>query len=498
MLEIAGIIIGIIVGIFVLIFGGRGLIDIARERRERKEQTALNTTAIVGGTETTTVDTTYSTSTVNVPRSVGPLTEATTIGLQPLVGREKEVSFLQERLDGVLQGKGCVVFITGQVGIGKTRLVRELQDHAQQKGCRWLQGHHDKAGGHAYQAWVEMVRGCLQQSDVSLIERLAGPYAGQIAKLVPEVGVRAEGVSVGVPSDPEGERVRLFEGLIQFFVKISHEVPLVLFLDDLQWAPSIGLVHHLARSIGDQRVLTLAAYRDDELKENPALWEMVLAMNRERLFHSLPLKPLEKGDVGQLISRTLEETIAPQLVEVVFRKTEGNPFFVEEVLHLLQDRQAIVRTATGWEVREASSLETPESVKAVIHERLARLGKAAEELLRMAAVIGREFSLRLLKELVDQEEESLIEVLDRCEAARLVRPQPVHAEEMYSFTHNLIQEALYESIGSARRRRHHLRIGQVMEKLYAARLDDRYDALAHHFTGQTALWHCFRSFRKAA
>ncbi len=398
-----------------------------------------------------------------------------------LVGRKTEMSFLQERLDATLQGKGSVVFITGQAGIGKTRLAREARDHAIQRGCQWLEGKYERAVSHPYKAWTEVVRSYLHQSEARSLQSLAGPYAAHLAKIVPEVAGGLEGPAEAVRSDPESERLLLFEGLTQFFIHVSQEAPLVLFLDDLQWAPSIELLHHLSQNIGNQRLLTLAAYRDDELKENPGLWRTVLAMNRNRLFHPLPVNPLEEKEVEQMVSQRVEGASDSQLVEVVYHKTEGNPFFVEELLRLLQERKAIVHTEAGWQLKEPGSLETPESVKAVINEHLERLGKDAEELLRMASVIGREFPLGLLRELVDQSEETLIEVMDRCERAGLIDSKQVPGEEMYSFTHDLMQEALYESIGSARRRRHHLRTGQAIEKLYGTRLEARYDALAHHF-----------------
>jgi tetratricopeptide (TPR) repeat protein len=404
---------------------------------------------------------------------------ATTIGSRPLVGRKRELAFLQERLEATLQGKGSVLFITGPAGIGKTRLVRELQDHAAHKGCQWLEGKYNKAGSQPYRAWADVARSYLQQGDAA--SHVAGPYAVHLAKIVPEMAGGSEDTRATVRGDPESERLRLFEGLTQFFIHISHQASLVLFLDDLQWAPSIELLHYLARNIGNQRVLVLGAFRDDELKTNETLWGKVLAMNRERLFQPLPLEPLEQREVAQLMSCTLEETITPQLVDVIYHRTEGNPFFVEEVLRLLRERKAIIHTEAGWNLRDPALFETPESVKAVVNERIESLGKDAVELLRMASVIGREFPLHLLREFMGQEEEGLIQVMDRCEAAGLIRPQRAPGEEVYSFTHDLMQEALYENIGSARRRRHHLRIGHAMERLYAARLADRYDVLAHHF-----------------
>jgi DNA-binding winged helix-turn-helix (wHTH) protein/tetratricopeptide (TPR) repeat protein len=404
---------------------------------------------------------------------------ATIIGSQPLVGREKEMSFLQERLNAAVQGQGSVVFITGQAGIGKTRLGREVRDRAVGMGCQWLEGRYE-AVSQPYQAWTEITRSYLHQSGASL-QSVVGPYAVHLAKIVPEVGGGLESTSPVVRADPAGERFRLFEGLTEFFIHVSREAPLVLFVDDLHWAPSIEVVQHLARNIGNQRVLTIGAYRDDELKDNPGLSRTVLAMNRQRLFHPLTLSPLEQKEVAQLVSQRVDGTTNSQLIDVVFHKTEGNPFFVEEMVRYLQERKAIVQTETGWRLTEAASIETPESVKALIQEHLERLDQNAQELLQTASVIGRDFPLGLLRELVDQGEDRLIQGMDQSAKAGLVLRKRVPGEEVYSFTHDLMQEALYESVGPASRTRYHLRTGQAMEKLYAARLEGWYDALAYHF-----------------
>jgi len=331
-----------------------------------------------------------------------------------------------------------------------------------------------------YKAWTDIVRNYLHLRGASL-QSIAGPYAAQVAKIVPGAAGGAEGSGSVGPSNPEEERFHLFEGLTQFFVHISQEKPLVIFLDDLQWASSIELVHHLSRNFGNQRVVMLSSYRDDDLKQNSKLWNTLMAMSKERLFHSLPLRALDEENVGRLMSNAAKGSITPQLLAAIYKRTEGNPFFVEEVVRFLRERDEIVQTEVGWDMRESGSLVTPESVKMVITERMEQLGQDAEEALRIASMIGREFSLRLLGELMGREEDAIVKVLDRCEAAGVVVSRQVLGEETYNFTHDLLQEALYEGIGPAQRRRHHLRTGQAMEKLYATRLEDRYDSLAHHF-----------------
>ncbi len=489
MLEIAGIVIGIIAAAFVMIFGGRGLIDIVHDRKERKRQQVGNESQHVASSEATTRPTDSNVSAALLRESSPPLQPGTGLGLEraeattteryPLVGRDRELLFLNERLEVMLQGEGSLVFITGQGGIGKTRLIRELRGSARAKGCQWLEGRLEKAGSQPYKAWTEIVRRCLAEQGAS-IESLAGPYQRVLGKIVPEISAELE-TSEPKASDPESERFRLFEGLTQFVIQASHQSALVLFLDDLQWAPSIELLHHLARNIGNQRVLMLVAYRDDELKEKSNLWQTVLAMNRERLFYPLRLEPLRQGDVARLLSHRVEGIMDPQLAEVLYHKTEGNPFFVEELLRLLQERKALVKSGEGWRLSDPDALEVPESVKAVVTEHMERLGTQAQGVLQMASVIGREFSLATLRELVGQGEETLVDVMDQCVQSGLLSAQRVPGQEVYSFTHDLIQEALYESIGPARRRRHHLRAGQALEKLYRGRLERESEALAYHF-----------------
>jgi DNA-binding winged helix-turn-helix (wHTH) protein len=405
---------------------------------------------------------------------------ATMIGSRPLIGRNKELAFLQERLEAALQVNGNVVFITGQAGIGKTRLVRELRGQAERQGCKWFEGKYEKTASLPYGPWTDIIRRCLSVSEDSSLQGLAKNQVHQLAKIVPELAGE-NGGPVARRTDPDSARFELFEAITQFFIQASHHSPLTLFVDDLQWAPSIELLQQMSRNIGNQRILLLAAFRDDELGAESNLSQTLLAMNRERLFHPLPLAPLGHEDVAQLLSQTIGGSADSQLVEIIYTKSEGNPFFVEEILRLLQEQNALVPGENGLTLREANELRLPESVKVVIKEHLQGLGENVYDTLQMASVIGRQFSLSLLQNLSGQDEEALVNMMDRCLHAGLIVEDRTPGEEVYGFTHDLMQEALYESIGPARRKRHHLRAAQSMEKLYTGRLEHQYDALAHHF-----------------
>lgn len=400
---------------------------------------------------------------------------------QALVGRERELVLLRQRVDAALRGEGSLVFVTGEAGIGKTRLAWEIRAYARGRGILWLEGHYAKEGSIPSQPWVEAIRTFLVTASPALLEKVLLPYGADLSKLVPEVSERLGPLPSLPRVNPEEERARRFEALAGFFREVAREQPLALFLDDLQWAPSLDTLHHIARSVVTERLLLLATYRDAELKENPTLAKTVLALNRERLFHPLPLKRLGEGEVAKMVAQTLGEVACAKVAEVVYQKTEGNPFFVEEVVRYLIESGAISLGEKSWDVKDPTLVQVPDSVKAVVGERLERLGEEASGLLAWASVVGREFTLPLLKEMAGLEEEKLLEVVDTAVAARVLTPRLSLGREAYAFVDHQIRDVLYEGIGPARRCRFHLKVAHALEQVHARRLEEQYDALAHHF-----------------
>ena len=193
------------------------------------------------------------------------------------------------------------------------------------------------------------------------------------------------------------------------------------------------------------------------------------------------LEALTPSSVERLINAKIDGAIAPSLAGTIAAKTGGNPFFVEEIVKLLREQAALAQTESGWELKPSHRFNVPDSVKLVISERVEQLGRPAAELLAIAAVIGRQFTQRLLQTLAATDEKSVADVLDRCENAGVVTGAPALANDGYKFFHDLIQEALYESIGAAQRRRYHLAIGRALENLHRDDSDTDCEALAHHF-----------------
>lgn len=400
---------------------------------------------------------------------------------QPLVGRERELTLLKQRVDSALRGEGSLVFITGEAGIGKTRLAWEVRPYARGRGFLWLEGRYLKEGNIPFQPWVEAIRGFVRTASPALLVKVLMPHAPALMKLVPELSERL-GALPSLPSiGPDEERTRLFEAVSGFFTAIAREQPLVFFVDDLQWASSLDTLHHLGRSVATERILLVGAFRDIELKESAALARTLLAMNRERLFYTVPLKRLIESEVAQMVTQTFGEAASAKLAEIVNQKTEGNPFFVEEMVRYLTESGAITLGESGWEVKDPALVQLPDSVKAVVGERLERLGEEARAVLTWASVVGREFTVPLLTEVTGLDEDKVLDAIDKALTARVVTPRTLPGQEAFQFVDSQTRDALYEGISAARWRRYHLRVGQAMEKVHARRLEEYYEALAHHF-----------------
>jgi predicted ATPase len=182
-----------------------------------------------------------------------------------------------------------------------------------------------------------------------------------------------------------------------------------------------------------------------------------------------------------MIRQTFGEKVPGELPDLVYGKTEGNPFFVEEVLRSLVEEGAVYPVEKGWGVKDFSQVHVPRGIKEVLGKKLERLDEECSHVLSAAAVIGREFSFPVLGEVTGLGETKLIDIIDKCMHARLVVDRHIPGEEVYAFADTQLRDVLYEDISPVRRRRHHLKVGEAVEKVHARKIDDYLEALAYHF-----------------
>ena len=401
----------------------------------------------------------------------------------PFVGRVGELAALTADLDAAVGGRGGVVLVVGEPGIGKTRLAEELAARATERGAVVLWGRcWEGAGAPSFWPWVQVVRGYVQvqAGDPASLRHDLGAGAADIAQLVPAVHDCIPDLPTPPPLDPEAARFRLFDSLAGFLRTAAERRPLLLVLDDLHWAdvPSLALLRFISRElegVEGSGPLVVGSYRHTEVDQGHPLLAAVADLTRGR-HRWLLLGGLSQRDVAGFVALVAGTEPSAELVAEVYRQTDGNPFFVTEVVRLLASQGRLDPAARGAAVLEGG---LPEGVRAVVAERLSRLSSDCRRILEIAAVVGRDFELRVLQPASGLDAEQLLMLLEEAEAARLVGAVPGELSR-WRFAHALVREVLYEGLLAARRVRLHGLVGEALEAIYAADPVPHLAELAHH------------------
>ena len=424
------------------------------------------------------------------------------------VGRQREMGELKACLEDALSGRGRLVTLVGEPGIGKTRTAQELATYAGLRGAQVLCGRcYEEQGMPPYWPWVQAIRSYVRERDPDQIRSEMGAGVADIAEVVSDIKERLPDLKPPpVLDSPEQARFRLFDSITAFLKSASLKQPLVLVLDDLHWAdqPSLLLLQFVARELGNSRLLLVGTYRDMELSRQHPLAESLGELTRERLFQRVLLRGLSRQDVERFIEVAIGVTPPSGLTNAVHTQTERNPLFVTEVVRLLVQEGELTPDSGrgGWRAapkgieRDSWTVRIPEGVREVIGRRLNRLSQRCNETLTIASVIGREFELKQLAPLVEDpsvgtgpamSQDRLLEVLEEALSARVIEELP-KAVGRYQFTHALIQETLSEELTLTRKVRLHARIAETLEELYGDNAEIHAAELAHHFAeAQTVL-----------
>ncbi len=399
-----------------------------------------------------------------------PLPVALAAEQAPLIGRHAELDALRSMWRGVSDGMPAVVMVAGEPGIGKTRLVAELCRQAHEEGATVLLGAAHEDALLPYEPFVEALRGYVAVCPPDELGLQVGSRRGVLARLVPELGEASEG-SRGGGDDPgaegAGERYALLDAVSSLLAGVAATRPAILVLDDLHWADeaSLQLLRHVARSVTDAPLLILGTYRATEIGEESPLFEALAELRRARALESVALAGLDPAAVATLI-RGQGADVPDELAQTVAERTEGNPFFVEEIVRHLR------------EAGEQSAV--PESVKDLLLRRLRRLGEPARTALVAAAVLGREFHLEALEQMTGTDGDELLEALDEALGAHVLAEVRGQAGR-FSFVHELIRETIFDQLSAARLARLHGKAAAALEELYVGGLDEHAAELAHHW-----------------
>jgi class 3 adenylate cyclase len=408
-----------------------------------------------------------------------------------VIGRETELATLNAAAKRAASGDGReVVLVAGEPGEGKTTLLAETARRCHEQGMTVLLGRCDEEVGAPYRPFGEALSHFIAYADEELLRAHIASHGGELARMVPALRQRLGELPPPQTTDTDTERYLLYAAVVGLLT--SAESAIVLVLDDLHWAdkPSLQLLRHVVANSSSNRLLVLCNYRDAELSGGHPLTEALAALLREPAgVSTIDLKGLDDTGVVTFVESAAGHELDEAgvgLAHELYRETDGNPFFVYEMLRHLSESGAIVQDELGrWVVAaEDRHLTLPHSVRAVIGTRVSRLGDEATKVLSIASVIGRDFDLDLLARATGRSEDELLDILDAAAAVALLREvadEPGH----YSFSHALIQHTLYQDLGGTRRARAHRRVARSLEEICGDDPGDRVGELAHHWANAT-------------
>ncbi len=416
-----------------------------------------------------------------------------------LVGREAEVARLSTVLEASEAGHLQFVLIDGPAGAGKTRLSQHLMERAQARDMLTLTGvAYEQEATLAYGILYDALQPYIQAAPEAVLRRQVGagtataPRAGILAGVLPALRERLPTLT---PPATDPDRLQLFAAFTDFFAALCSDWPVVLFLDDLQWADtaSLELLHHLGRHLTNSRLLILATRREGEEGAQAATERLGAGLESAGVpVTVITLGGLDPDHIRPLISNLLRAdpaTIPPALVAQLYAQTEGNPFFMSELVRYFRDigrlRPAPEGDGVLWELVESpesaggGTPALPGRVQEVLNRRIGRLGATARAALQMGAVLGRSFHYDELQATVDLSTDELVNALEEGLAARLLIEQGVR----YLFAHPLVRDVVYSGLSGSRRAALHARAGAAIARLAGpAARDERAAELAYHFT----------------
>jgi diguanylate cyclase (GGDEF)-like protein len=410
---------------------------------------------------------------------------------QSLIGRQPQWHQLQHYFTECRAGRGRLLLVAGEAGIGKSRLLRQFCKRQRVSDYHILYGECTEGTViHSYAPIRDALRKGFEAKDpatVNMYKQLDENYRRELIALVPQFD-RFERSPL-TPS-ASADRYFLLESVSLLLQNLSRQLPTIMVLEDLHWSDeaTLNLLHYLSRNIRNERILLIATFRDEEAMHSnlPAVMQN---MTRENLFELIQLKPLNAAETGQMVQEIFSGyNIADAFKQWIHEETEGIPFYIEELIGLLLEEGYIERYGRDIEIHQPDRFILPYSIKSLIQRRINRLSESMQRVLGFASIIGYEFELRILARLIEENEGYLLDQLEMLAKMQFIREVSSGGEERFVFVHNKIRDVIYEDMGLIKRRKFHRRVGEILEEAHKQDVPLYAEDLAYHFQHGNEWW----------
>ncbi|HEY6542946.1 MAG TPA: AAA family ATPase [Ktedonobacteraceae bacterium] len=403
-----------------------------------------------------------------------------------LIGRENHLATLRQLVENVRRGEARLALISGEAGVGKSRLVAGVKAYTADQGFLLLQGQCFPTDlTYPYAPLLDLLRSLIVSRVPANSSTSLEDLARDIYPLLPELTPSRPGPPLRL--EPEQEKRRLFAVLATFFLHLSTQSPVLLIIEDAHWSDdtSLDFLHYLARRSSSHSLLLIVTYRQDEVR--PELRSWLSQLDRERLAQEIRLEPLSRGDLDTMLSTIFQQQhtsfdmrrfLHGELLDTLYALTDGNPFFVEETLSALVAEGDIYYIQDFWNRRPLSDARIPRSIQDAVQRRTEQLSEEARHVLTLAAVTGRQFDFVLLQLLTNFDEQQLLLVMKELVSAQLVVEV---SSEQFAFRHALTRRAIYTQLLARERSIFHRTIAETIEQLPATTPDAHLEDLAYHF-----------------
>ncbi len=401
-----------------------------------------------------------------------------------LIGREKEMAEINRLWQHASNGEGGFIFVTGEPGIGKTRLLREMEARVSISGSKVYFGECYAEGNTPYAPFRQIIKDSIEDAGEAL--DLPGYIMADLITIAPELRGRFPHFPPNPTLDALSEQQHVFESVVAWCAALAAVKPILVVVEDIHWADSgtLYLLRHLARRARKLRILVAMTYREADITDSCCMPQVLYDFNRERLAERIKLIRFDHEQTRQMLAAMLgsEGEIDANLADAVYHETEGNPFFIEEVCKALIEEEKLRFVDQRWVADGIEEMDIPQSIRMTVQTRLSRLPERTQEILVMAAILGREFDFDTLKRAAEVDEEPLIEALEAAEKAQIISEVSHRKGNSLGFTfvHALIPSSLRDSVSGLRRQRLHRRAAMAIE---ASQPSDstNLEALAFHY-----------------